>query len=120
MMMEELILKMILDLREQVMEKVPEVGRFKIVYAAFKNPDKGYRVSDWMLKVTQPPNEIDPSESKRYLELVAYNLPSPYIAEKVIGSGLKQDILKLLQDETALVANIRERIPALARDLEDV
>lgn len=117
--MEELIRKMIRDLREQVDEKVPEAGRFKIVYSEFKNPDKGMRVTDWMLKITQPPKSLDPTETKRYLELVAYNLPSPYIAESVMGYGKKSDIKKLLQDEDKLMAKIKEKIPNLARDLED-
>ena len=49
--MEELIRKMIRDLLEQIDEKVPEVGPFKIVYSDFKKPDKGMCVTDWMLKI---------------------------------------------------------------------
>ena len=118
--MEELIRKMIRDLREQVDEKVPEVGQFKIVYSEFKNPDKGMCATDWMLKITQPPKSIDPTETKRYLELVAYNLPSPYIAESVMGHGTNRDIMKCLRDEDNLVAKIKNKMPQLARDLEDI
>lgn len=118
--MEELIRKMIRDLRELVEEKVPEAGEFKIVYADFKNPDKGMCATDWMLKVTQPPKSLDQAQTKRYLELVAYNLPSPYIAESVMGYGNKRDIIKCLQDEDSLVAKIKDKMPSLARDLEDV
>ena len=32
-------------------------------------------------------------------ELLAYNLPKPYIAECVVGFGDKQEILNVLQDE---------------------
>ena len=116
--METLIKKMIHDLREQVKEKVPEVGDFPIVYSQFVNPDKGMCVTDWMLKVTKPPKNIEPTERKRYLELVAYNLPSPYIAEKVLGSGRKADILMMLQNEDDLVRVIKDKMPNLARDLE--
>ena len=118
--MEELIRKMIRDLREQVDEKVPEVGQFKIVYSAFTNPDKGMCATDWMLKNTQPPKSIDPTETKRYLEFVAYNLPSPYIAESVMGHGTNRDIMKCLRDEDNLVAKIKDKMPQLARDLEDL
>ena len=52
-----------------------------------------------MLKITKPPKEVEGHEKKRYLELVAYNLPSPYIAEKVIGHGTKEDILKKLKED---------------------
>lgn len=118
--MEEKIRKMIRDLRRQTEEIVPEVGRFGIVYSQFPNNDKGVIVTDWMLKVTQPPTNVDPSEKKRYLELVAYNLPSPYIAEKVLAHGEKQAILSALLDEDGLVAKIKEKMPQLARDLEDI
>lgn len=118
--MEELIRKMIHDLLEQIDEKVPEAGQFKIVYSEFKNPDKGMRVTDWMLKITQPPKTIDPTETERYLELVAYNLPSPYIAESVMGFGSTRDIKKCLSDEDRLVEKIKDKMPNLARDLEDI
>jgi len=118
--MEDLVRKMIRDLRAQVVEKVPEVGEFKVVYADFENTDKGYCVSHWMLKVTKPPKGIEGHERKRYLELVAYNLPSPYIAENVICHGDKQDILENLTDEDNLIVKILWKMPDLARDLEDI
>ena len=118
--MEELIRKMIRDLLEQIDEKVPEVGQFKIVYSDFKNPDKGMCVTDWMLKITQPPKSVDPTETERYLELVAYNLPSPYIAESVMGFGTNRDIKKCLLDEDSLAEKIKNKMPNLARDLEDI
>lgn len=111
---------MIRDLRKQVEEKVPNVGKFKVVYAEFKNIDKGMEVTDWMLKVTQPPKGIEPTERKRYLELVAYNLPSPYYAESVIDYGDRKDILTFLLQEEILVARIKERMLKLARDLEEI
>ena len=118
--MEQLIRKMIRDLRELVDEKVPDVGQFDVVYTEFKNNDKGFEVTDWMLKVTQPPKDIEPSETKRYLEFVAYNLPSPYIAESVIGYGDKRDILTILLQEETLESLIKEKMPKLARDLDDI
>lgn len=118
--MEEKIRQMIRDLRRQTEEIVPEVGRFGIVYSQFPNEDQCMIVTDWMLKVTQPPTNVDPSEKKRYLELVAYHLPSPYIAEKVLVHGEKQAILSALLDEDGLVAKIKEKMPQLARDLEDI
>lgn len=118
--MEVLVRKMIHDLREQVVKIVPEIGEFKIAYALFENPDKAYRVTHWMLKVTQPPKKLDPTETERYLEFVACNRPSPYIAESVVGFGDKQKIINVLLDEDTLTAKILEKMPNLARDLEDV
>ena len=50
-------------------------------------------------------------------ELVAYNLPKPYIAECVVGFGDKQEILNVLQDEDALISKILKKMPNLSRDL---
>ena len=99
---------------------MPEVGEFKIVYAQFENLDMAYRVTHWMLKVTQPPKSVDPTEAERYLELVAYNRPSPYVAESVVGFGDKHAIMNVLLDEDTLTAKILDKMPNLARDLEDI
>ena len=53
--MEELIKKMIRDLREQVKEKVPEEGSFPVVYERYENPDKSISLSHLILKVTAVP-----------------------------------------------------------------
>jgi len=115
--MKELVRKMIRELKELVIVQVPEVGDFEIVYAEFENPDKSFNVTHWKLKVTHPPKSIEPTETERYLELVAYNLPNPYIAESVVGFGDKQEILNVLQDEDALISKILKKMPNLSRDL---
>lgn len=118
--MKQLIRNMICDLREQVVELVPEVGEFKIVFAGFENPDNSYRVSKWVLKITQPPKEVDPTLRERYLELAAYDLYSPYLIESVVGFGDKGKIMERLGDEDDLTKTILEKMPKLARDLEDI
>ena len=117
--MDELIKKMVADLLARAEREVPEYGDFKIVYEQFKNPDKSMVATDFMLKITKPPKNIEGHEKKRYLELVAYNLPSPYIAEKVIGHGTKEEILAQLKDE-GLNAKIKEKLIQLSKDLEDI
>ena len=117
--MDELIKKMVADLLARAEREVPEYGDFKIVYEQFKNPDKGLFATDFMLKITKPPKNIEGHEKKRYLELVAYNLPSPYVAEKVIGHGGKEDILAKLK-EPDLCEKIKEKLIQLSRDLEDI
>ena len=116
--MEELIRKMIRDLREQVEEKVQEKGTFPVVYERYENPDKALRLSHLILKVTAVP--VEGKEDSRYLELAVVNHPTPYGCEKVLGLGMKQAILEVLADEENLHRKIMEAIPAMARDLEDV
>ena len=118
--MKQLIRKMISDLREQVVKQVPEVGEFKIVFAGFENPDNSYRVSKWVLRVTQLSEKVDPTLRERYLELVAYDLYSPYLIESVVGFGDKEKIMERLNDEDALINTILDKMPKLARDLEDI
>lgn len=117
--MDELIKKMVDDLLARAEREVPEYGDFKIVYEEFKNPDKSMIATDFMLKITKPPKEIEGHEKQRYLELVAYNVPSPYIAEKIIGHGTKEDILNKLKEED-LCKVIKEKLIKLSRDLEDI
>lgn len=117
--MDELIKKMVADLLARAEREVPEYGDFKIVYEEFKNPDKSLFATDFMLKITKPPKEIEGHEKQRYLELVAYNVPSPYIAEKVIGRGNKEEILAQLKDNE-LCTKIKEKLIQLSRDLEDI
>ena len=116
--MDELIKKMVADLLARAEREVPEYGEFKIVHEEFKNPDKSLLATDFMLQVTKPPKNIEGHEKKRYLKLVAYNLPSPYIAEKVIGHGSKEDIIAKLK-EGDLCGIIKEKLVQLSRDLED-
>lgn len=117
--LEESVKKMIRDLRERVANEVPDEGEFKIVYEQFPNPDKGLNVTDIMLKITKPPKNIVGHERKRYLELVLYRLPSPYICESVVGHGSKADIIAKLYDDN-LSQIILEKIPKMARDLDDI
>lgn len=117
--METEIRNMIADLRRKVVTEVPECGEFPIVYERIPNPDKRFCLTDIMLKVTKPPKELKGTERERYLELVGYRRPSPYISESVVGFGSKQDILKRLEEET-LVEKIMERLPHLDEDLRDV
>lgn len=114
--MEELIRKMIADLRKQVAEKVPEVGEFPVVYERYENPDKSLDLSHIILKVSDV--SVKGSEDKRYLEIAVVNYPSPYGSESVVGYGTTQDILDRLQEE-ALANDIVKKIHKMERELED-
>lgn len=116
--MEESVKKMIRDLRARAVSEVPDEGEFKIVYEEFPNTDKGLDITDIMLKITKPPKDIEGHERKRYLELVLYNLPSPYICESIVGRGSKADIIAKLSDDN-LPQFLIEKIIKMERDLSD-
>lgn len=111
-----LVQNMISELREKTERIVPEVGEFKIVYTEFHNPNPNLEVTDFILKVTKPPRSVTGHERRRYLEFVAYNVPSPYICEKVIAAGEKHEILAAL-DDTNLPQRLIDLIPQMERDL---
>ena len=117
--MEELVKKMIRDLRERVANEVPDEGEFKIIYEEFPNTDKGLDITDVMLKITKPPKCIEGHECKRYLELVLYKVPSPYICESIIGHGSKADIVATLYDDH-LPHLLIEKIIQMERDFNDI
>lgn len=116
--MKDRIADVIARLRRRVPDEVPEVGEFKIVYEAFKNPNPNLQVTDFVLKITKPPKGIEGHERKRYLEFAVYDVPCPYICSTVVGYGDKQTIMRRLEDP-ALVQDMIDSIPQMVRDLED-
>ena len=116
--MEKLIRKMIQDLLKQILEKVPQKGSFPVVYERYENLDKRFNLTHIILKVTEVPPEIDKTETERYLEIAAVRYPQAYGAEKVVGFGTTDDIIKRLQ-EKELFDKIMACIPDLAQDIED-
>ena len=97
--------------------EVPEYGSFKLVYEEFKNTDKNLNATDFMLKISKPQGTGD--EKLRFLEAVAYDLPKPYISERLIASGNKEDILKALKNDK-LKTELTEVFKNLAKNLEDI
>lgn len=112
--MEEQIKKMINDVLKRAEREVPEYGEFAPVYEEFKNTDKELIATDFMLKITKPPKNIENHQTRRYLEVVAYKLPAPYKTSRIIASGTKDEILNALKDET-----LCEKIDKAARELSD-
>ena len=112
--MKELLQKMIVSLRKQVEEKVPEAGAFPVVYEREDVSAMMVGLSHLILKVSHV--ALPGSEDERFLELGAVNYPSPYGAETVVGYGKTKDILARLQDDTLLDVLI-EKVPKLADDV---
>lgn len=99
--------------------EVPEYGEFTPVYEQFANPDKSLSATDFMLKIAKPPKTIQGHEKIRNLTVVAYRLPLPYKAERIIATGNKDDILKELQSPEVF-DKIRQAANSLSYNLEDV
>ena len=116
---EELIRKMIRELRGRVVEEVPETGDFPKVSVKYENPDKALTISHILLWVANAPKGSDGSGHERYIELAAYNLPSPYYCRVMMGWGSKEDIVKLLDDE-GLVQRLLEKVPRMAEEFRHI
>ena len=101
-----LLEKMVLGLRKQVSEKVPQQGLFNVVYEREDVKELHIGLSHLILKVSNV--GVKGSEDKRYLELGAVNYPSPYGAESVMGIGFTQDILARLQEDSLLDDLVRK------------
>ncbi len=117
--MEELIQKFVKTIHARAEREVPEYGDFAPVYEQFANPDKSMTATDFMLKISKPPKTIAGHERIRNLEVVAYRLPLPYKAERIIASGDKEEILKRLQDPE-IIEKINKTAKSLSNSLEDI
>lgn len=118
--MEQLIQNKITSLRKQVEEKVPDLGEFEKVYETIENPNPNWKLSHIRLSVTNLSNSIEGHEWKRYFELKVFNMPdNPYMCEKLIFRGNKQEMLQYLED-SELASRILGMIPQLESDLDDI
>ena len=115
--MEELIKKMITDLKNKVKEKVEPSGDFDAVWEEFENPDKALDATHFLLKVS--PTGVKGAEDKRYLEAAALIRGSQYGAESVLSLGSKQEILDKLS-EHGLEQIIKQKFVSLAKSLENI
>lgn len=109
-----LLAKMICGLRRQAIRKVPQHGKFDVVYEREEVKDLHIGLSHLILKVTCV--GVKGSEDKRYLELGAVNYPSPYGAESVMGYGTTQEIIARLQDDS-LLGDLARKTHDLAEDI---
>ena len=106
---------MIIGLRKQVEESVPEKGVFPIVYEREDVSELKIGLSHLFLKVT---NEgLSGSDDKRYLEFGAVNYPSLYGVESVMGYGTTKDILARLKDDQ-LLDDMMKKVPKFAEDID--
>ena len=117
MSLEELLRKMIVGLRKQAEEKVPNYGRFPVVYEREEVTDLHIGLSHLILKVSNV--RFVGGETERFLELAAVNYPCPYGAETVLGFGTTKEILAILRDEETLLVKLMERVPKLTANIEE-
>jgi hypothetical protein len=111
----ELLKKMIHGLQQQVEEKVPESGKFDVVYEREEVSEMHIGLSHLILKVRSAKYEEIPHT--RFLELGAMNYPSPYGAESILGCGSTQEIKEKLHEER-LLDKLMEKVPKLAEDID--
>ena len=98
---------------------LPDYGDFSPLYTEFKNPNSNLCATDFMLKIVKPHSSIEGHETKRNLELVAYKLPSPYIAERLLATGTTEEILETLKSPE-LLEKITSATESLSKSLEDI
>ena len=98
---------------------LPTYGEFSPLYTEFKNQDPNLCATDFLLKIVKPHNTIQGHETLRNLELVAYKLPSPYVAERLLACGTTEEILKALENPEIL-AKIETSLVSLSKSLSDV
>lgn len=119
--MKQNISKMVDSLLEKAKDSraLPNYGDFSPLYTEFKNPNPNLCATDFMLKIVKPDKSIQGHETKRNLELVAYKLPSPYIAERLLASGTTEEILEALKDPN-LLSKIESATESLSKSLDEV
>lgn len=119
--MKQNISQMVNSLLEKAKDSraLPQYGEFSTLYTEFKNPNPNLCATDFMLKIVKPHNSIEGHEKLRNLELVAYKLPSPYVAERLLASGTTEEILEVLKDPV-LLNKIESASESLSKSLEDV
>lgn len=113
--MKELLKKMVISLRKQVEEKVPEKGSFPMVYEREDVSEMRVGLSHLILKVTSM--DLIGCEDERFIELGAVNYPSPYGAECSVGCGSTREILAQLQDDS-LVDKLYYKVRGLSNDID--
>lgn len=94
--------------------RIPEYGDFAPFYEQFANIDKTLGATDFMLKISKPPKNIEGHQKIRNLEVIAYKLPLSYKAERIVATGTNTELLKQLKSP-----EIFEKIQNAARSLSD-
>lgn len=112
----EIMLQEAIDkLRAQVERKVPDEGEFRAISTPLLNLNIRLRLTNIKISVIAVPVKSI-GEQYRYLEIDAYNLPEPYLVNRVIRRGTTQEILEELRNRE-LVKKIIEILPRLEEDL---
>ena len=119
MNIEQLFENTLKKLYDRAQREVPEYGDFKIVNEKFTNPDKKLKVTDYEIRIVNPPKNIEDQEILRGIYITAYNSPSPYKAERLITAGTKKEILEKLKSKEFL-NEILDAAKSLSHSLEDI
>ena len=118
--MDELVKKMVDDLKKNVKDNVPSQGTFDVVWEEFENPEKALDATHFLLNVSCP--KVKGAEDSRYLEAAAvqrFKDGDGYGAESVLKLGSKQEILDKL-NEQGIEDIIRQKFIQLAKSLRGI
>lgn len=115
-LMKDNVKNMVKKITLRAEREVPEYGDFAPVYEEFKNTDTSLKATDFMLKIVKPSNNIAGHEKLRYIELTAYQLPTPYKISRLVGRGTKEEILELLKEDS-FYEKIAESFSEMSKNL---
>lgn len=99
--------------------RIPEYGDFAPFYEQFANLDKTLGATDFMLKISKPPKNIEGHQKIRNLEVIAYKLPLQYKAERIVATGTNEELLKQLKSPE-IVEKIKNATRSLSESLDDI
>ncbi len=99
--------------------RIPEYGDFTPFYEQFANLDKTLGASDFMLKISKPPKNVEGHQKIRNLEVIAYKLPLQYKAERIVATGTNEELLKQLKSPK-IVEKIQNAAKNLSESLDDM
>ena len=87
-------------LSERSEREVPEYGDFAPVVEMFDNlsPNTSDIAGKYALAIIRLPKDVEPDPKQRYIEAAAYEPTGTYKAKMVVGSGKKDEVLKMLKD----------------------
>ena len=108
---------MIVGLRKQVEEKVPDKGAFQGVYEREEVTELVIGLSHLILKVINV--GVPGHEDMRYLDFGAVKYPEAYGTVSTVGFGDTQDIIAKLQED-GLVDKLMKKVPEFVEEIDYV
>lgn len=97
LIMEEKIRKIVSELQELIMEKMPETGDFEPIVVRCDCNDKKWKTKKVWLSAESPPEGVEGREVKRGIILFSTDEMTAF--EIMVSVGTKQELLKIINAE---------------------